>query len=78
MEENFVVLADREIFVTIDLHADLDDATGDRGDFRVIGQYDTAFGGLFRFVLPDQNAISQGFDKFRQRYFLKCSIWMQF
>jgi len=64
VEENLVVLANREVFVVGDLSADLDDSTGDRRNLGLIGENDATLGCLSGFVLPDQDPAAQRFDKF--------------
>lgn len=53
IEEDAVVLLDRIVLVARDLLADLDDATGDRWDFDLVGKMNPALGDLLVLILAD-------------------------
>ena len=55
VEEDFVVLPQRHVFVVRDRGADRHDAAGDRRDFRRVGQGDAAAGLALGFVFADQH-----------------------
>lgn len=64
MEEDFVVLPQRDVLVVLDLMRNRDDTTRDRGDFGLIRQRDAPLGFPFRFVFAHDDAHSDRFDVF--------------
>lgn len=63
MEQDLVVLADREIDVPFDLGADLHHAAGDGRNLRLVGKNNAAARLMTAFVFPNQNPLSERFDK---------------
>ena len=70
MEQDFVVLAQRQFWIVFDLSRNSNDAAGDRGNLSLVGQRDTAFGFAFGFVLADQDTQSDGFHVFESVFAL--------
>ena len=61
MKQHLVVFADRKIVIPLDLHADFDNASSNRGDLCLVRQYDSTASLLTRFVLADQDPLSEWF-----------------
>ena len=64
MEQHLVVLGDRHVRVPLHLEADLDNATADRGNLRLVGEDDAPAGCLPVFILADQDPHPQWLDEF--------------
>jgi hypothetical protein len=53
MEQHLVVFPHGKVAIAFNLNADLDHATGDRGDFGLVGQHNSPSRPLSRFVLAN-------------------------
>jgi len=74
VEQDLVVLAQRDVGRVFNFSRDGNDPAGDRGDFDIVRQLDAALGLLLVLVLANQNALANRLDNLNRR----CVVFLVF